>query len=183
MRDADVLIQAGHEGRTIGATGASGPLGDEIDWTPIVADEATRVLREAGVSVIREDASLIGRYNVQIAVFLHFDGSRTRCSSGASVGYDDATDKPAANAWKALYSQYWPFRFMEDNFTDNLSNYYGFGHTFTRDAELVLELGEISCLEQAEWLKPRLSWLGRLVAHFISKRIDEGNVPDPGPFA
>ena len=39
MQRADVFIQAGHEGRTSGATGASGPLGNEIDWNPIVANE------------------------------------------------------------------------------------------------------------------------------------------------
>jgi hypothetical protein len=183
MRDADVLIQAGHEGRRVGATGASGPLGDEIEWTPIVADEATAVLRAAGVSVIREKAEFSGRYNVRIAVFIHFDGADDVCVSGASIGYDDSTDKPAADEWKALYSRYWPFRWMNDNFTRNLSHYYGFGFANTSDAELVVELGEISCLEQAQWLKPRLEWLGQLLAHFISKRINKGDIPDPGPFA
>ncbi len=55
----DVLIQAGHEGRTSGNTGTTGPLGNEIDWTPIVADEATRILIEAGVSVARVNADEI----------------------------------------------------------------------------------------------------------------------------
>ena len=31
---ADIFIQAGYEGRTSGNTGSSGPLGNEIDWTP-----------------------------------------------------------------------------------------------------------------------------------------------------
>ena len=56
--DADVFIQAGHENTPDNKTGGEGPLGNEIDWTPIVADEATRILRQAGVSTIREDASL-----------------------------------------------------------------------------------------------------------------------------
>jgi hypothetical protein len=182
MRDADVLIQAGHEGRTTGATGATGPLGNEIDWTPIVADEATAILRAAGVSVVRENAAFDQRYNVIIAVFIHFDGSNPPCRSKASIGYNDVTDMPAANEWKALYSQHWPFGFMNDNFTSNLSDYYGFGFARTEDAELVLELGEISCLVQAQWLEPRLKWIGKLLAHFLSKRINKGDVPDPGPF-
>jgi len=45
-----------------------------------------------------------------------------------------------------------------------------------------LELGEITCDEQALWLKPRLHWIGQLLAHFLSKKIGKGNVPDPGPF-
>ena len=56
--DGDVLIQAGHQNTPDNKTGGEGPLGNEIDWTPIVADEATRILRSAGVSTIREDASL-----------------------------------------------------------------------------------------------------------------------------
>jgi hypothetical protein len=182
MPSADVFIQAGHEGRTSGALGATGPLGDEIEWTPIVSDEATRILRNAGVSVIREDAKLQGIYDVKVAIFIHFDGSNPSCKTGASVGYNDPTDKSAANEWKALYGRYWPFRWMPDNFTRNLSGYYGFSYTRTSDAEFVIELGEISCLEQAKWLKPRLEWLGSLIAHFLSKQIKKGNIPDPGPF-
>ncbi|BAZ13218.1 hypothetical protein NIES4071_50570 [Calothrix sp. NIES-4071] len=55
----DVLIQAGNKGRTSDNTGATKPLGNEIDWTPIVADEATRILREAGVLVARVNATEI----------------------------------------------------------------------------------------------------------------------------
>jgi hypothetical protein len=67
-------------------------------------------------------------------------------------------------------------------FTENLRQYYGFQYTNTSDAELVLELGEITCREQAKWLKPRLEWIGDLLAHFISARLGMGNVPDPGDF-
>jgi N-acetylmuramoyl-L-alanine amidase len=182
MLEADVLIQAGHEGRKTGATGAEGPLGREIEWTPIVANRATATLRAAGLSVIRKNATLAGNtYAVKIAVFIHFDGSDPPCKSGASVGYDDA-DRPAADAWRALYDRHWPFTWRPDNFTVNLRQYYGFQYTKTSDAELVLELGEITCREQALWLKPRLEWIGDLLAHFISARLGMGNVPDPGDF-
>jgi hypothetical protein len=190
-QSADVLIQAGHEGRPnkySTATGAVGKIGKrtvrEIDWTPIVANEATRILRDAGVSVIRVNADEIRgkKYNVKDAVFIHFDGSNKACSSGASIGYDDNSDKPAADVWKALYKKYWPYKFNMDNFTTNLSQYYGFASTVTSDAELVLELGEITCETQAKWLEPRLKWHGRLIAHFLSKRINKGKIPDPGSF-
>lgn len=189
-RSAEVLIQAGHEGRVPGeATGARGPLGNEIDWTPIVANEATRVLRAAGISVIREDATFDDTTNlVNLALFIHFDGNSDPCATGASVGYKprsvDPTlsDKPAADAWKTLYSRYFPFPWMPDNFTNNLSGYYGYTFTRTSIAELVIELGAISCPQQAAWLKPRLTWIGRLIAHFVSQQIGRGNIPDPGPF-
>jgi len=181
MKEADVLIQAGHEGRTSGATGAESQWGSELEWTPVVADEATRILRNAGVNVIREDAYLDSeKYKVKLAIFIHFDGAKPPCNSGASIGYDDVSDKPAADHWKELYSKYWPFQWMHDNFTVNLRGYYGYKFTITSDAELVLELGELSCKDQALWLRPRLRWLGTLLAHFISARLNMGNIPDPG---
>lgn len=179
---ADVLIQAGHEGRTTGKTGAEGPLGREIEWTPIVADEATGILRQAGLEVVRVPAEIDDCYDVGLAIFIHFDGATPPCNSGASIGYKDQSDQPAAHAWKALYSKHWPFRWMKDNFTVDESHYYGFGHTQTTDAEFVVELGEITCLEQARWLKPRLKWLGHLIAFFVSQRLGKGKVPDPGEF-
>ncbi len=181
MDHADVYIQAGHEGRTRGSTGASSAYGREIDWTPIVADEATRVLRAAGYEVIRAPADHYKRSKVDLALSIHFDGSVNPCNTGASIGYDDPTDKPAADAWKALYDQYFPYKWMPDNFTRNLSHYYNYHYTITRDAELLLELGDISCKKQANWLKPRLKNIGGLLAYFAAERVD-GNtkgVPEP----
>jgi len=182
--DADVFIQAGHENTPDNKTGGEGPLGNEIDWTPIVADKATRILRKAGVSTIREDASLKRperqneRFRVRIAVFLHFDdpdGGET----GASVGFKGSSDEPAAAAWKKLYSKFFPFPFMRDNFTPDEAGYYGFKFTVTTDAEFLIEFGDLGSLRQARWMKPRLKWMGRLLAHFLSQRIDKGNVPLP----
>jgi len=183
LSDYDVLIQAGHEGKTGGASDTYKTK--ETNWTPIVADEATRILEEAGVSVKRVNAEEIKgeTYNVKDAVFIHFDGSTENTTSGASVGYDDSTDKPAADAWKELYSKYWDKKWQPDNFTPNLRGYYGFSSTITSDAELVLELGDLTESNQAKWLDPRLEWEGALIAHFLSERIDKGNVPDPGQFS
>ena len=168
---AEVYIQAGHEGRTRGATGTSGPYGNEIDWTPIVADEATRILEEAGITVIRSNADRRKYSIVDLALSIHFDGCATQCGSGASIGYDDHTDKPAADEWKALYSNYFKHKWHDDNFTKNLSNYYNFKYTITRDAELVLELGDLTCPTQAKWMKNNLKNLGNVVAYFAAKRI------------
>lgn len=183
--EAEIFIQAGHLNTPDGKTGASGPLGREIDWTPIVTNEAVRILRAAGISVIKEDASIKTtnkRYRVHTAVFIHFDGTTPPGRAKASVGYKGSSDKPAADAWKQLYSKYWQFGFMRDNYTTNLSGYYGYSYTITRDAEILLELGDLTNRQQAEWLKPRLKWLGALIAHFLSVRLGKSNVPDPGPF-
>jgi hypothetical protein len=185
---ADVLIQAGHEGRPdcnvepaslCNNTGAGAPPG-EITWTPVVADEATRILRAAGVSVLREKAYLHGTNDVRAAVFLHFDGSVPPCSTKASVGYGkDAASKRLADSWKTLYGTYWPYSFEPDNFTSNLSEYYGFKHVRASVGAFVIEWGDMSCPVQHAWLAKRLKWQGALLAHFLSAQIGKGNVPLP----
>jgi hypothetical protein len=169
--DADVLIQAGHEGRTRGATGAASPYGSELAWTPVVADEATKQLEAAGYRVLRVGARLRGPYRVRLALFLHFDGSNPPGRSGASIGYDDPTDEPAAGLWRAFYGARWPFKWMPDNFTRNLRRYYGYRHTVTTDAELLLELGDLTSKEQALWMLERLQEIGGWVAEFAQERM------------
>lgn len=180
----DVLISAGHEGRPASCArypkracnlGARG----EREWTPVVADEATRVLRAHGVSVARKPADFDGSYDVGAAVFIHFDGSTSPCSSGASIGYHQHKFEPAAQQWHALYAQYFPFGFEPDDFTKGLRDYYGFRQVDARDGALVLELGELTCARQRAWLAPRLEFDGRLIAYFISRLIGKGDVPLP----
>ena len=184
LAHADVLISAGHEGRPASCArypkrpcnlGANG----EREWTPVVADEATHVLRAHGVSVMREPADFDGSYAVGAAVFIHFDGSPTPCASGASVGYHDRKYQLAAQQWRALYSHYFPFGFQPDDFTKGLRDYYAFRQVQARDASLVLELGELTCPRQRAWLAPRLQFEGQLLAYFLSRLIGKGDVPLP----
>jgi hypothetical protein len=183
----DVLVSAGHEGRPASCArfpqhacnlGAAG----ERAWTPVVADAVAKVLRAHGVSVARLPADFDGTYDVEAAVFIHFDGSTRPCSSGASIGYHRDRDATVAESWRNLYDTYFPFRFRPDNFTTNLRDYYGFRQVDASDGALVLELGEITCPAQRAWLAPRLEWEGALIAHFLSVLIGKGNVPDPGPY-
>lgn len=183
----DVVISAGHEGRP--ASCASFPqhhcnLGanGERQWTPLVANAAAKILREHGVSVARLPADFHGSYRAGAAVFIHFDGSAPPCRSSASIGYGHTADRAAAAAWRALYGAYWPYGFQPDNFTEGLRNYYAFRQVDAANGSLVLELGEITCAAQREWLAPRLAWEGALIAHFLSGLIGKGNVPSPGAF-
>lgn len=185
---ADVLVSAGHEGRPASCArfpqracnlGAAG----EREWTPIVADDVTRVLRAHGVRVLRKPADFDGRYAVDMAVFIHFDGAAPPCTSGASIGYHRRADARAAQLWRALYAGTFPFRFMPDNFTAGLRDYYAFRQVDARDGALVLELGEITCPQQRAWLATRLEALAGLIAYDISRTIGKGDVPLPAKFA
>ena len=177
---AEIYIQAGHEGRTRGSTGTGSAYGQEIEWTPVVADEATRILREAGITVIRSPADRRRYSKVDLALSIHFDGSNHTCASGASIGYDDPTDKPAADEWKNYYKKFFKYKWHDDNFTKNLSNYYNFKYTITNDAELVLELGDLTCPTQAKWMKKNLKNLGHIVAYFAAERIGKSHlIPEP----
>jgi hypothetical protein len=184
---ADVLVSAGHEGRPASCSrfprhkcnlGAPG----ERAWTPIVADEVTRDLRAHGLRVVREPADFAGRFAVDAAVFIHFDGIVPACSSGASIGYHHPADRDAAAMWRAVYAGVFPFRFMPDNFTVGLRDYYAFRQVRASRGALVLELGEITCPAQRAWMAPRLRALGDLIAYDISRTIGKGAVPRPSAF-
>ncbi len=182
----DVLIQAGHEGRPAhclalgfgaarcGRTGAAfarpgRPTEREIAWTPVVADEATAVLRRHGLRVIRRPADyrIAQPDRVRAAVFLHFDGASPACASGASVGYPSSTSPAFVAGWKTAYRELQaPIPFMRDNFTENEHRYYGF-HDVDAPEKMLVEFGELSCPAQAAWMKPRLRELGDRLAAFL----------------
>lgn len=174
-QDADVLIQAGHQGRPASCAlfpnrpcnlGAAG----ELAATPLVADEAARRLRAAGLRVVRVPADYLQHYHVRAAIFIHFDGAQPPCTSGASIGYPSGS-AAAAHAWRALYAPLFPFRFLADNFTTNLSRYYGYRSVDPNPNTLVLELGEITCPVQHRWLASRYTYLGDLIARFVLSRL------------
>jgi hypothetical protein len=186
VRGYDVLISAGHQGRPQSCArfpqrhcylGAAG----ERAWTPIVAKAAANVLRAHGVRVVRLPADWVPTYAVKMAVFIHFDGADPPCSSAASVGYPSRSDRAIAASWKRLYDRYFHFGFRPDDFTTGLRDYYGFDQTRTEDGAYVLELGEITCPAQHRWLAARLKWDGALIAYWISRVIDRGDVPLPAP--
>ena len=169
----DVLISAGHEGRPQSCARFPkrhcnlGTPGEQA-WTPLVADEASRKLRDMGYSVAREPADFDGEYDVKAAIFIHFDGTSKPCTSGASIGYHTEASQPAAQLWRTMYSAEFPFRFMPDDFTMNLRDYYGFRQVHAQDAALVLELGELTCPAQCEWLSSRVQWEGDFIAGFVN---------------
>lgn len=175
----DVVIQAGHQGRPASCErfrvkacnlGASDGRRREVAWTPIVADAAAAELRRHGLRVRRLPADYAGTYDARAAMFIHFDGS-TPCASGASVGYPARVDEAFARRWEQAYRAVFPFRFVGENITTNESQYYGFRRVHAAGKSLLVELGEITCPAQANWLEPRLPLLGRFLATFVRREL------------
>lgn len=172
----DVIIQAGHEGRTSGNTGAQTKDYKEVVWNALVADEVAKKLRSWDIEVKRVPAK-VALHRAKIAISIHFDSAQIPCNSGASVGYPNENSYAFAQAWKKLYKAYFPFTWHKDNFTRNLSHYYAY-KWIQAEKFLVLELGELSCDKQTSWLKPRLKKVAHLVAYAIARELGH-DVPTP----
>jgi N-acetylmuramoyl-L-alanine amidase len=168
-KPVSVVIQAGHEGRTTGNTGAEGKLYREEEWNILVADEVAKKLKSWKIDVKRMPAR-VKFTRAKIAVSIHFDGATTPCASGASIGYPSDDSYDFAQRWKSLYADYFPYKWHKDNFTPNLRNYYGY-QWIRAEKFLLLELGEITCTQQTAWLKPRLKKVAHLVAYAIATEL------------
>ena len=175
-KPVSVVIQAGHENRISGNTGATGSRYKETEWNTFVADEVTKRLRSWDIDVKRIPAK-VPFLRAKIAVSIHFDSAKRACHSGASIGYPNKDSYNFARHWEKLYKAYYPFKWHQDNFTENLKHYYAYKKI---DAEkfLVLELGEITCDKQTKWLKPRLNKIAHLVAYAIATELGK-DVPKP----
>lgn len=172
-----VVIQAGHEGRTCGNTGAVCKNYKEVEWNIKVADMAAKQLEAWGIDVKRVPADT-PPLRAKIAVAIHFDSAKQHCRSGASVGYpDNNASRTFAQHWKAIYKPYFPFVWHADNFTDNLKNYYAY-RIINAEKFVVLELGEITCQKQTAWLKPRLRKIAMLIAYAVASELGR-KVPKP----
>jgi len=169
--NSTVLIQEGHVGRTKGNIGSIHNGLVESEWNHRVGKRVESLLEDAGIEVHRVGAK-IPVANVQIAVALHFDGSNNECATGASIGHNGSyAAKLMAKHWREQYGAFFPFKWHRDNFTKNLSHYYGFSSVEATKGFLVLELGELTCKEQTDWLEPRLDKVATKIANFIKKEL------------
>ncbi len=170
IKPVSVIVQAGHEERVKGNTGATGFHYKETEWNTIVADEVAKQLTEWNIDVKRIPAKVPKFSRTKIAVSIHFDSAKKPCRSGASIGYPNKNSYDFARRWEKLYRSHFPFGWHEDNFTKNLKNYYAYKKI---DAEkfLILELGEITCEKQTVWLQPRLKKIAHLLAYAIASEL------------
>jgi len=176
-KPVSVIVQAGHEERVKGNTGATGSHYKETEWNTIVANEVAKKLTEWDIDVKRIPAKVPKFSRAKITVSIHFDSAKKPCRSGASIGYPDKNSYSFARHWEKLYRSHFPFGWHKDNFTSNLKNYYAYKKIDT-EKFLVLELGEITCEKQTTWLQPRLKKIAHLLAYAIARELGK-EVPKP----
>lgn len=165
----DIVLQAGHFGRTKGATGGQGKFVTEQQYaawiTSLIADD----LRKNELSLVVIPADGFNRpLKAKIFIALHTDASDFPCSVGPSIGYKAVSDSLGMHgiaAALAITLDKDPAAFMRDNYTKNLSGYYAYSGTNVSMFEGLLELSELTCpddeellLERGETLARNLSW-------------------------
>lgn len=153
----DVVLQAGHYGRTRGSTGTSGKHLTEQEAAGAVASELKDALIDLGLSValIDADSYKSGQkrdnqhyFKTKLFLSFHLDGSTTPCASGPSIGYNPkfGGEKMELIAVAvAISMEQNALDFMRNNFTTNLSHFYSYKHSDSSIAEGILELGELTC--------------------------------------
>jgi N-acetylmuramoyl-L-alanine amidase len=169
-KPVSVIVQAGHEERITGNTGATGSQYKETEWNTLVADEVAKQLTAWDIDVQRIPAKVPKFSRARIAVSIHFDSAKKPCRSGASIGYPDKNSYNFARRWEKLYRSHFPFGWHKDIFTQNLKNYYAYKQVDT-EKFLLLELGEITCDKQTAWLQPRLKKIAHLIAYTIATEL------------
>lgn len=118
---ATIVLQQGHVPRRTGATGTHREQEAAIKISGVLAG----MLRGDGhtVKVIGADDPVPAS---DAFIALHCDGSGDRARRGASVGYPDANGGKLAGLWKQEHSKIYDGGWHRDNYTTNLSGYYGF---------------------------------------------------------
>lgn len=120
-----VVIQAGHAGRTSGATGAPG----EMAFNIAARTAAVNMLDAHGINARAIDADEPeSAYRGDAFFAIHCDGGAPT-QHGASVGYQANHGRVLATAWKNHYVKNgWSHGFHDDNYTTALHLYYGVRH-------------------------------------------------------
>lgn len=118
-----LVVQCGHVGRTSGNTGAPG----EREFTARVGEACARLLGRRGWSIRVVPADPVrAAYRGDAFVAVHADGNNNPDVDGASVGYQTTEGRQLAEAWRSAYQLLgWSGPWHRDNYTTNLSGYYG----------------------------------------------------------
>jgi peptidoglycan hydrolase-like protein with peptidoglycan-binding domain len=175
---ARLTVQQGHVPRTSGRTGThrEQELAREI---------GTRIAHAA--AALGHTVALVGADDplppADLFLALHGDGSADRARRGASVGYPDGNGREYAWRWKEEHQRAgYDGGFLRDNYTTNLSRYYGF--KCRAGIRVICEHGMMTNPSDESWLFANLDavatahvvTIGRLLGHPVPAA---GGAPGP----
>lgn len=172
----DVIIQIGHYPRTKGRTGGQGKYVNEQQMAALVSVGIVQQLASAKVNGKPISALLIGADDFtkglksRIFLALHTDSAARPCSVGPSVGYQKVGDAKGMHGIAlalAITLDISPSKFMADNYTEGLKNYYSYSQFKTTDFIGLLEMSELTCPAQEEALLTRAAVLSKNLATAI----------------
>lgn len=140
-----LVVQMGHAGRTTGSTGAPG----EQELTNRLGQAAYARLNGRGGWQVRLIAADVpaGHYKGDAFVAFHADGNNNPNVDGASVGYQTSEGDRFSGDWQANYTALgWPGTWHDDNYTANLSGYYGVSYAVAQGNRraFIAEVGTIT---------------------------------------
>lgn len=168
-----VLVQKGHvaprEPGFLGGTGAKGEqevvsvIGDRL-YNALDADPRFECRLIPGA--IPADVKS-GAYRVDAFISLHCDGSTDPKRKGWGVGYPKgAVNKKLADLIGARVDAIHPSAQLRDNYTANMSGYYGWSRVPTPGPEVLVEHGFSSSPEEKAWMLANAGELAR--AHYLA---------------
>ncbi len=179
----DLILQIGHFPRTSGRTGGTGKHVTEQQMAAFVAVAMEPLLKrmtttKAGdpktrrpilFSIIPADDYAAGLKS-DIFLSLHTDASKVPCSVGPSVGYQDTGDAKGMHGIAlalAITLDLDADKFMRDNYTQALKEYYAYKDIATAKFKGVLEMSELTCDTQERELLLRVDSLAANLARAI----------------
>jgi N-acetylmuramoyl-L-alanine amidase len=150
-----VLIQKGHVSpREPGFEGGTGTIREQ-DLATAIANELAALFRADGrFEPIVVPGDIPDGIRVEAALFLHGDGSQNQSVSGYCFGYPQhMVNKELADRIAVEFDKipgHPPRR--TDNYTRNLSGYYGFSRVLTNGPEVLIEHGFLTNPAERLWL-------------------------------
>lgn len=155
----DLILQIGHFPRKTGKTGGEGRYINEQQIAAFVAVGMVQKLAKLKVDGKSISVLLIPAddYNpglkTKVFLSLHTDSSQTGCSVGPSVGYEANKDRKGMHGIAlalAITLGIDAEKFMQDNYTRNLSGYYAYRTINAEYFKGLLEMSELSCQTQED---------------------------------
>lgn len=150
-----VLIQKGHVApREPSFEGGTGTVREQELATAIAVELKTLLERDPRFLPIVVPGDIPDGIKVDAALFLHGDGSANPASSGYCFGYPEhRINRDLAGRIAAHFDRIPgmpPHR--RDNYTRNLSGYYGFSRVLTLGPEVLIEHGFLTNPAERLWL-------------------------------